>query len=82
MYPCMFYGRDTIALIYVYDGLFFGPDQDDIYEVIKELDDTGKSLTVEEDVYAFLGVEVYNDKNSVKVTLTQGGFTKKVLKKV
>ena len=82
LYPCMFYRRDMIELIYVYDLLFFGPDQDEIYEVIKELEDTGISLTVEEDVYDLLWVEVYNDNNSVKVTLTQGGFTKKVLKKV
>ena len=40
------------------------------------------SLTVENDLYAFLGVEFNTDKKSGKVTLTQGGLTKKVLKRV
>ena len=33
-------------------------------------------------MYDFLGVEVNTNKHSVKVTLTQGGLTKKVLKKL
>ena len=37
-------------------------------------------LNVEYDVYAFLVVEVKTDKQSGKVTLTQIGLTKKVLK--
>ena len=69
-----------IELIYVDDVLLFGTDQDNIDEVIKELEDAGISLTVEEDVYDFLGVEVKTDNQSGKVTLTGGGLTKKVLK--
>ena len=38
------------------------------------------SLTVEKCVYALLVVKVNTDNQSVKVTLTQGGLTKKVLK--
>ena len=37
-------------------------------------------MTVEDDVYDFLVVEVNTDKQSGKVTLTQLGLTKKVLK--
>ena len=37
-------------------------------------------MTVEENVYDFLGVEVKTDNKSDKVTLTQGRFTKKFLK--
>ena len=37
----MFYGKGIIALIYVADVLFFGTEQDQIDEVIKELDDAG-----------------------------------------
>ena len=33
--PCIFYGRGVVALIYVHDVIFFGPDQDKIDEVIK-----------------------------------------------
>ena len=43
----MFYGRGTIELIYVENVLFFGPDQDNIDEFIKELEDDDLSLTVE-----------------------------------
>ena len=82
MYPCMFYIRGTISLIYVDDVIFFGPEQDKIDEVIKELEDASLLFTVEEDVYAFLGFEVNTDKQSVNITLTQGGLTNKVLKKV
>ena len=39
-------------------------------------------MTVEDDVYAFLVVEVNTDKQSGKFTLNQGGFTKKVTKTV
>ena len=76
---CMFYGRGIIALIYNDDVLLFGPDQYNIDEVIRELEDYGILLTVEEDVHAFLCVEVKTDNNSGKVTLTQGGLTKKLM---
>ena len=54
----MFYGRGMISIIYDDDELLFGPDQDNIDEVIKELEDAGLSLTVEDDVYDFLGFEL------------------------
>ena len=54
MDPRIFYGIGTIATIYVDDVLFFGPDQDKIDEVIKELEDSGLSLTVKEDLYNLL----------------------------
>ena len=75
----MFYGRGTISIIYVNDVLLFDPDQYKVDEVTEELEDAGIQLTFEEDMYALLGVEVNTDNHSGKVTLTQGGFTKKVL---
>ena len=71
-----------IALIYVDDVLSFGAYQDNINGVIKKIEDAGLSLTVGQDVYAFLGVEVKTDNQSVKVIMTQGGLTKKFLKTV
>ena len=59
--------------------LLFGTDQDNIDEVIKDLEDSGVSLTVEEDMYNFLEVGVYTDTQSGKVTITQRGLTKKML---
>ena len=75
----MAYVRGLIALIYVYGVLFFGIDQYKIVYFMKELDDSGLSLNVEQNVYAFLGVKVNADKKSGKVTLNQEGLTKKVL---
>ena len=46
MDPCMFYSRCMISLIYVDDVLLFGPDQDNIDDAIKELEDAGFSLIV------------------------------------
>ena len=37
-------------------------------------------MTIKEDVYTLLGVGVKNDTQSVKVTLNQGGLTKKLMK--
>ena len=76
----MIYGRGTIALIYVDGLLFFGPKQDNIDEVIKYLEDSGLYLTVEEDVYDFMGFVVTTYNISGKVTLNQRGLTKKVMK--
>ena len=44
------------------DILFFGPDQDKDDEFIKKLEYCSLSLTVEEDLYDFLGVEFRTDK--------------------
>ena len=52
----MLYGRGMISLIYVDGVLLFGTEQDNIDEVIKEIEDSGLSLTVEEDVYTLFGV--------------------------
>ena len=71
-----------IALIYVEYVLFFGPNQDKIDEVFKEIEDSGLFLTVEEDVYALLGVEVNIDNQSVKVTMAQEGLNKNVMNTV
>ena len=68
--------------IYVYDVLLFGPDQGNIDEVIKEFKDYGLYLNVVKYVYDLLRIEVNTDKKSDKVTLVQGGLTKKVLKTV
>ena len=59
--PCMLYGIGMFPLIYVYDIILFGAYQYNIDGFIKELEGSGIYLTVEEDVYAFLGVEVKHD---------------------
>ena len=78
----MLYVIGMIALIYVYDLLLFGPGQNNIDEVIKELEDSGISFTVEENVYPLSVVEVNTNKHSGKVTIPQGLLTKKFLNTV
>ena len=55
MDPWILYVRGIIVLIYVDDELFSGTDQDNIGEVIKELEDSGLSLTVKDNVHDLLG---------------------------
>ena len=44
------------------------------------MNDNHLSLTKEEDVYAFLGVEVRQDPKTKEFTLTQRGLIDKILK--
>jgi hypothetical protein len=76
--PCLFVKQGVICLVYVDDCLFFGRDKNKIRELVQEIQDTGFELTIEEDVYAFLGVEVKFDSESGTVTLTQTGLLKKI----
>jgi hypothetical protein len=80
--PCMFYGKGMVILVYVDDCLFFGPDLGKIDNFILDLEKQGMSLTKEQDVYAFLGIQMDLDKKSGKYTLSQPGLMKKVLRTV
>ncbi len=83
--PCLYFGHGMAVLTYVDDCIFFGKDKDKIDEIIKKLK-TRFDLTVEdakstgdEDVFAYLGVEIkYNSQNG-EMTLLQTGLIDKVL---
>lgn len=76
--PCMYIGDELIALTYVDDVLFFGKSAPMIESKIKALQERGFKLTVEDDVYAFLGVEVHHLPNG-ELELKQSGLIDKVL---
>ena len=76
--PCMFVGDGIICLTYVDDCLFFGKDQAKIDEKIELIQRDGLKLTVEDDIYAFLGVEV-DRKSNGDVELRQRGLIDKIL---
>jgi hypothetical protein len=76
----MFYGDGLIVLAYVDDCLFFAKDMARIDDFIASLKTEGFVLTEEEDVYAFLGVELKTDPKSGEITLTQTGLIKKLIK--
>ena len=77
--PCLFVKDGTICLIYVDDCLFFGKQREKIHELIKEIESAGFTLTLEEDVYAFLGVEVKFNSDEGTISLTQPGLLQKVI---
>ena len=68
--PCLFVKDGVICLVYVDNCLFFGTSNEKIHELIKEIEAAGFTLTIENDVYAFLGVEVKFDKTTGAVSLT------------
>ena len=78
--PCLFYEDGVVAVCYVDDCLFFGKDQDNIDAEIGRFKSNGYTLTEEEYVFAFLGVEVNNNVNTGKFTLLQKGLIQKLIK--
>jgi hypothetical protein len=62
------------------DCFFFSKSNDNIDEIINKLKDDGFTLTEEgeDDVFAFLGVEVAKSKKG-EITLKQQGLTRKIL---
>jgi hypothetical protein len=60
--------------------LLFGKYQGNIDAAIGSFKSNGYTLTEEEDVFAFLGVEVKKDVDSGKVTLIQKGLIQKLIK--
>ena len=78
--PCMFVHPDMIILVYCDDCLMFGKDQNKIDKMIAEMRvKFPGGITVEESVFAFLGVELSQDKKTGKTRLSQSGLTKKIL---
>ena len=76
--PCMFIGDGMVVLTYVDDVLFFGKDGSKIDPKIKAIEARGFKLRIEDDVYAFLGVEVVRLPNG-EIELKQTGLIAKVL---
>jgi len=62
------------------DCLFFAKDKNQINDYIKDIQDAGFALSIEDDVYAFLGVEFSIDPKTGKCSLTQTGLIDKIIK--
>ena len=78
--PCMFFGNGVILLAYVDDILVFGPDVQKINAALRSFEDAKMVFTEEQDVYAFLGVEVQRNNDTGEITLLQSGLIDKVIK--
>lgn len=77
--PCMFIGHGVILLAYLDDILVFGPDEKHIDKALKDIKTTKLSFTEEDDVYAFLGVQVERSEDG-QITLKQSGLIEKVIR--
>jgi len=65
---CVFYRGSTIFLVYVDDGLFFAPTDEEIDKVIDELRDAGFNVTDEGDIDDYLGVKIVHRDNMILLT--------------
>ncbi len=81
--PCMFVKGDMICLVYVDNCLFFAKDESKIDDLISSLREAKFTLTVKDDVYAFLGIEVERTFESEgdlsTITLKKTGLINKIL---
>ena len=77
--PCLFSKNGVICLVYVDDCLFFAKDKKLIHKYISDIQAAGFDLTIESDVYAFLGVEFSIDSKTGKCSLTQTGLIDKII---
>jgi hypothetical protein len=78
--PCMFVHPDMIILVYCDDCLIFSRDQSKVDDMIVRMRKAFPGgLTVEDSVFAFLGVEVFADNATGKIKLGQSGLIKKIL---
>ena len=76
--PCLFYGENLICLAYVDDCIFFSKDYETIDRCIGKLRAQDLNLTVEQDVHAFLGVQIKRNADG-SVEMTQSGLIQKIL---
>lgn len=77
--PCMFMKKGLVALVYVDDVLFFGTSDAIIDEMIATLK-RDFDLKVEEDVFAFLGIEIIKDKKGNAISLRQSGLVDRIIR--
>jgi hypothetical protein len=78
--PCMFVHPDMVVLVYCDDCLMFSRDQGKVDDMIVRMRNAFPGgLTVEDSVFAFLGVEVFTDVETGKTKLGQSGLIKKIL---
>jgi hypothetical protein len=78
---CVFYKVRTIFIVYVDDGIFFGPDLKEIEQAMKDLDAQGFNLDLMGDVNDYLGVnfEILADG---RVKMSQPQLIEQILKDV
>ncbi len=79
--PCLFIHKEhkIMVLNYCDDQIWLSPDNNLIEKYVKQLQDIGYDLTLEEegDLFGFLGINF--ERNGKAIKLTQAGLIKKVI---
>jgi hypothetical protein len=78
---CIFYKGSTILVVYVDDGIFFGPGLKAIEQAMKDLDAQGFNLELMGDVKDYLGIhfeKILDDR----IKISQPRLTEQILKDV
>jgi hypothetical protein len=78
---CVFYKGKTIFIVYVDDGIFFGPDLKEIEQAMKHLDVQGFILDIMGDVKEYLGVNFERLPDDI-VKMSQPQLIDQILKEV
>ncbi|KAL7546222.1 hypothetical protein ACHAWF_011445 [Thalassiosira exigua] len=75
--PCLFLGKDILAIIYVDDVLLYGRSEEAIDELITNLKNDDVRLRKEGTAKGYLGLKLERDRN--KPILSQPGLIKRVI---
>ena len=76
---CLFIRSDMICLVYVYDCLFFAPDDSKFGYMLSKLRKAGRTLEKEDNVAGFLGVHLNVDHTDGTIELTQVGLIDRIV---
>jgi len=55
---CVFYKGSVMYVLYTDDSILAGPNENEIKQIIKSIQDTGLNITVEGDLQDFLGINI------------------------
>ncbi|KAI2507525.1 hypothetical protein MHU86_6913 [Fragilaria crotonensis] len=55
---CLFYKGKLVFVLYIDDSILAGPDLQELYDTVQEMDAVGLNFTVEGDIPDFLGVQI------------------------
>jgi hypothetical protein len=78
---CVFYKGKTVFIVYVDDGIFFGPDLKEIEQAMKNLDAQGFNLDMMGDVNDYLGIN-FERLPDGRVKMSQPQLIEQILKDV
>jgi histone deacetylase 1/2 len=75
---CVFYRGDVIFIVYVDDGIFVGPDDNEITQVIREIQGTGLDIEDQGHPADYIGVSIKKHKTGY-YEMTQRALTDSII---